>query len=132
MARSGTDWKAENRVLNLVKMGFHKEEAEAALVGGSSGEIMGHDTLSRLLEPFRPSCASPTARLHTSGGVDGGGRDYSAERSLGNPSESIAADSASTFARDEEVGVVWCGNVFTIKMKRFAVIERGDAINSSA
>lgn len=93
-------------MLTLVKMGFHREEAEAALAGGSSREIMGHDTLTRLLEPFRPSYASPTARLRTSGGVDGGGRNCSEECSSGNPSKSITVDSASAFARDEEVGGV--------------------------
>ncbi|CBJ26801.1 hypothetical protein Esi_0045_0085 [Ectocarpus siliculosus] len=52
---SSADWKVEHRVLSLVKMGFKREEAEAALSASPSGEVMGHDTLTRLLEPFRPS-----------------------------------------------------------------------------
>lgn len=130
MARSGTDWKAENRVLTLVKMGFHREEAEAALTGGSSGDIMGHDTLSRLLEPFRSSSATPTARLRPSSDVDGGSRHRSGERPSENPSRSITVDSVPAFARDEEVGVVKGGGyVLAIEMKRFAAIE-GDVIDN--
>lgn len=52
---SSADWKVEHRVLSLVKMGFKRQEAEAALSASPSGEVMGHDTLTRLLEPFRPS-----------------------------------------------------------------------------
>lgn len=52
---SSADWKVEHRVLSLVKMGFKREEAEAALSASPSGEVMGDDTLTRLLEPFQPS-----------------------------------------------------------------------------
>lgn len=50
---SGADWKFEHRVLSLAKMGFRRHEAEAALRSSASGEVMAHDTLCRLLEPFR-------------------------------------------------------------------------------
>lgn len=48
-------------MLSLVKMGFKRKEAEAALSSSPSGEVMGHDTLTRLLEPLRPPSTSSPA-----------------------------------------------------------------------
>lgn len=52
------DWKFEHRVLSLAKMGFPQHEAAAAIKASQSGEVMAHDTLCRLLEPFRPARTS--------------------------------------------------------------------------
>lgn len=51
---TSADWKFEHRVLSLAKVGFRREEAEAALNCSATGEVMAHDTLCRLVEPFRP------------------------------------------------------------------------------
>lgn len=58
---SSADWKVEHRVLSLVKMGFKRKEAEAALSSSPSGEVMGHDTLTLLLEPLRSQAAASSS-----------------------------------------------------------------------
>ncbi|CAM9318540.1 unnamed protein product [Ascophyllum nodosum] len=70
---SSADWKVENRVLTLVRMGFHRDEAVAALTGGRgggcppSGEVLGHDTLERLLESLCPLPRRDRSRDRSSG-----------------------------------------------------------------
>lgn len=70
-------------MLSLVKMGFPRKEAEVALASSSSGEVMGHDTLLKLLEPLRSVPAG-----------------YSGDRSKERSSNGSAFPSS---ARDEEV-----------------------------
>lgn len=81
---SSAEWKVEHRVLSLVKLGFKREEAEAALSSSPSGEVMGHDTLIRLLEPLRPPPAarpsSSSAAVASSGGGEGSAEHSSSIR----------------------------------------------------
>ncbi|CAN0185042.1 unnamed protein product, partial [Scytosiphon promiscuus] len=74
---SSADWKVEHRVLSLVKMGFKRQEAETALSSSPSGEVMGHDTLTRLLEPLRPrpGISAVSAGLGPEGGVGAASED---------------------------------------------------------
>lgn len=60
-------------MLSLVKMGFKRKEAEAALSSSPSGEVMGHDTLIRLLEPLRPPTSSSSPAPPPSRGDPGEG-----------------------------------------------------------
>lgn len=80
-------------MLSLAKMGFPQHEAAAALRSSKSGEVMAHDTLCRLLEPFRPP------RTDT----DSGSRS-------GNGSRERSADGCSSFpsvvVRQEEEQVL--------------------------
>ena len=77
---SSADWKVEHRVLSLVKMGFKRKEAEAALSSSPSGEVMGHDTLTRLLEPMRPPRSSSSSGASHSGSAGGSAEGSSSTR----------------------------------------------------
>lgn len=78
-------------MLSLAKMGFRRHEAEAALSSSSSGEVMAHDTLSRLLNPFRSTTSQ-------------GG--FFENRSASSLSSSSSSSSPSVAARNEEASVL--------------------------